>query len=283
MKTVAVVGASGLVGSYLYNAIGFNRRFNVVGTQNSQEQDLYQLDMRDRDGVDAFLYNYRPNIVLIPASDPNVEQCQVDETTYELNVWDTLYLADRVLNNGGRVVFFSSSYVFDGMKEELYTVSDIPNPLNMYGQQKLKVETELLKKYNSTVVRTVGVFGKEERQKNFAYQVVNALSTGRKVYVPYDQFMNPIHAAYLAKGVVSLLEMEEHGLFHLAGNDCVSKFEFAQMIAREFNLNYNDVVGVSSEDMKQKAKRPTNACLYNSLLVDGSLKKHIERFTYEHG
>ena len=50
-----------------------------------------------------------------------------------------------------KLIHFSSDYVFDGTKGNLYTEEDKPNPLNEYGKSKLAGEQEALK-YNNSII-----------------------------------------------------------------------------------------------------------------------------------
>ena len=46
--------------------------------------------------------------------------------------------------HGGRVLYISTDYVFDG-KAPPYKADDKPNPVNIYGQLKLEGEGSVLK------------------------------------------------------------------------------------------------------------------------------------------
>jgi len=58
----------------------------------------------------------------------------------------------------------------------------------------------------------------------------------------------------LARITIQLAE-KENGLFHVAGDTSLTKYEFASKIAKYFGLEGN-VIGVSTEEMKQAALRP---------------------------
>jgi dTDP-4-dehydrorhamnose reductase len=71
--------------------------------------------------------------------------------------------------------------------------------------------------------------------------------------------MNPILSTDLAKITIQLVSRCT-GLWHVAGDTCVTKYEFARRIASYFGLE-NLVEPKTSEEMNQKAKRPKNGCL----------------------
>lgn len=291
MKTsVAVVGASGLVGSYLYSILKKReidgQPITVVGTQYSQVQrGLRYLDITNYEEVDEFLETHLPKVIFIPAAVTNVDKCETDSNTYVTNVVAMRYLLSLCNHRNIKPVFFSSGYVFSGNENKLYTEDDTPLPINQYGQQKFIIENVVLENPSGLVIRTMGVFGKETARKNFAYAVSDNILLGKDVYVPVDQYMCPIHAAALAEIAVRLVEIDDTGIRHVNGDTVVSKFEFAKMLVDEFRLDKTKLVGVDSKKLKQPAKRPMYATLKNSMPFDFSymvnLRQGIGRMVYE--
>jgi dTDP-4-dehydrorhamnose reductase len=51
------------------------------------------------------------------------------------------------------------------------------------------------------------------------------------------------------------------GLYHLAGQECVSKYEFGRQLATQFGLNADLVASVSVDSAGLKAPRSKNLCL----------------------
>jgi dTDP-4-dehydrorhamnose reductase len=163
-----------------------------------------------------------------------------------------------------RVIFFSSSYVFDGNSAAPYTVWDTPHPLQQYGIHKLISEKAVLSNQENVVIRTVGVFGDEDARKNFACQVLDSLSAGEPIHVPEDQTFNPIESNNLANLSVRMAESGFSGLLHIAGQEVVSKYDFALDVAQMFSLDRSMIHPVSGHK-RGTAIRPKNACLVNSV------------------
>lgn len=255
VKRWAVIGASGLVGSALQKELK-KRKEAVVGTFCSTVvPDAKHLDIQDYDAVDQFVAIERPNVAFVPAAIANVDRCETDKLTHKINVRDTVYLIQALNDVGAKVVFFSSGYVFDGTQGS-YIPDDSPNPINLYGVQKVKTELATIESSpNNLIVRTIGVFGKEEARKNFAYQVHDALVAKRTIYVPNDQWMSPIHAEDLASLSINAAN-NTRGIVHIVGNYSCTKYHFALEVAKMFGLSDEFIVPLSSEEMKQKARRP---------------------------
>lgn len=257
MSNSLIIGARGLIGSALAKQIPDA----VLGipvepkTKNQAYIDLtkYETGLRIFD-------KYRPKTVYLAGSIAHVDRCEDSLGTNVVNVKGAIEILRLCESFESKLVYFSSSYVFDGEKETPYTTLDIPNPINQYGKQKLTVENAILaSKIPALIIRTVGVYGTERLKKNFAKAVISSIFKGQKVITPKDQKMNPILSIDLAKIVVRLAE-KQNGLWHVAGDTCLTKYEFAKEIAKYFRLE-NLIEGVSSDDMKQSAKRPKNGCL----------------------
>jgi dTDP-4-dehydrorhamnose reductase len=176
--------------------------------------------------------------------------------------------------------------VFDGKSQTPYKPYDPTDPINRYGRQKETIEKILIGgKLQYLIIRTVGVFGQEGTARNFVSQVVKAVAENKRIHVPLDQTMNPIYATDLAKVSIHLSDRYSGEIFHVAGNHCVSKYEFAVRIAYKLGVPkpHDVIIGVKSEDMKQMAIRPANGCLDCNTLQSHAmsvpnLEKGLSRF-----
>lgn len=263
MKSL-IIGARGLVGSALTRRIP--GAIEGIPVEAKKPNERYT-DITKYETLFKVFSKDRPDIVYLPAAIAHVDRCEDSAGTDVVNVRGALTVLRLCESFGVKLVYFSSSYVFDGEKKDPYTTLDEPTPVNKYGIQKHAVEraihTSELKNY--LIIRTVGVYGTERLKKNFAKQVISAIFAGKNVYAPTDQFMNPILSDDLARIVVRLADKNQ-GLYHVAGDTCMSKYDFALKIAKQFALE-SMICPVTTDEMKQGAQRPKNACLDCSGLI----------------
>lgn len=251
-----IIGARGLVGSALAKKIP--DALLGINLEPKEKNQVY-IDLAKYETLFKVFSTYRPQVVYLAGSIAHVDKCE-DLGTSLVNVKGAIETLRLCESFEAKLVFFSSSYVFDGEKKEPYSTLDVANPVNMYGHQKLTVENTILKsKLPSLIIRTVGVYGPERLNRNFAKQVVSNVFKGQKVICPNDQKMNPILSTDLARITIKLAE-KQTGIWHVAGDTCLTKYEFAKRIAKSFSLD-GFVEGVTTEEMKQAAKRPKNGCL----------------------
>lgn len=256
MKSL-IIGARGLVGSALARQIPGAILGNPVEAKNPNER---YTDITKYETLFKVFSKERPDVVYLPASIAHVDRCEESQGTDMVNVRGATTVLRLCESFNAKLVYFSSSYVFDGKKKEPYTTQDETHPVNKYGVQKETVERLILQSdAQYVIVRTVGVYGTERLKKNFAKQVISAIFSGKPVYAPIDQTMNPILSDDLARISIRLADKYQ-GLFHVAGDTCLSKYEFAVQIAKQFSLE-GLIKSITTEEMKQKATRPLNGCL----------------------
>lgn len=258
MKSL-IIGARGLVGSALKRQIRDAVEGIPVEPRNNPSQ-LY-IDITKYETLLSAFSRVRPDVVYLAASIAHVDKCEDSPGTDQTNIYGPRNVVGLCESFNAKLVYFSSSYVFDGEKKLPYKETDEINPINYYGLQKRIMEDAITKsECKSLIVRTVGVYGTERLKKNFAKQVISAVFAGKKVYAPLDQWMNPILSDDLARIVVRLVNEKVSGVIHVAGDTCLTKYEFALRIAKCFNLE-NLIESTDTESMKQKAKRPKMGCL----------------------
>src|SRR5512135_2862377 len=144
MKRVLVIGAKGMLGRDLMGILRSSgtadplKGFEVVGW------DIDEIDIRQEGSVLFKIDRFRPDIVINLAAYTDVDGCEANrEEAFRVNAEGMRHIAIAAKSCGARVVYLSTDYVFDGKKREPYLESDSPNPLNVYGQTKLKGEQYL--------------------------------------------------------------------------------------------------------------------------------------------
>lgn len=143
---------------------------------------------------------------------------------------------------------FSTDHVFNGFdgRNGDYSEEDIQNPVGYYGETKSeseKIVNQARTRLDSIIVRTSLTFGDYRytygsRFDRLHYMIINKLKQGENFEVDINSVISPTYLEYLCEGVIFLLEKESKGIFHIAGRDALSKFEFAREIAKLLSLEY---------------------------------------------
>ena len=269
--TTVVFGANGQIGRalmcYLSDAIGtFHNSTNNLCPDRQYEG----LDITRGDKVEEFFSRHKPKKIFIACANIHVDGCENPDTD-RVNVVGIGRLISFAKSLDAQVIFFSSSYVFDGESQTPYKTKDKTFPINRYGRQKEQIEKQMMvyEDLQYLIIRTVGVFGQDSKGLNFVAQVKRAVDTGKKICVPSDQTMNPVWSMDVAKATIHLADRYSCNIFHVAGDQCVSKYEWAIKIAYKLGCKkpHDLIVGVKTgernvdDNGRPVANRPLNSCL----------------------
>jgi dTDP-4-dehydrorhamnose reductase len=159
----------------------------------------------------------------------------------------------------GKILYVSTDYVFDGNKGN-YKENDMTNPINYYGYTKLKGEEEVKNFCSDYVIaRTSVIYG--AHKPNFVTWVISQLSQNKQVSIVTDQIISPTHTLDLSEQINSLIKHDVKGIYHTAGGEQLSRFDFTKEIAKVFNLDEELIAPVSMNNINWVAKRPKNSSL----------------------
>ena len=160
--------------------------------------------------------------------------------------------------------------MFDGAKNEPYTESDSPRPLNTYGNTKLAGEYFVRSTVDRHfVLRTSGLYGKNPcRGKGGLNFVDLMLKLGRergKVRVVNDEQISPTSTAELAAQMVRLAHSDQFGLYHATAEESCSWYEFAREIFSFANVPVQVEIA-NPDEFPAKVPRPKYSVLDNAAL-----------------
>jgi len=270
MKRILICGSNGLLGQRLALMLGNRTEYEVLNTSHHRSFvfdhhlfDYTQLDLTRKSDVKSLISSFQPDVILNAAAATNVDWCESHrEEAWNINVLGAEHLVEGARKVGARLIHVSTDYVFDG-KSAPYTEQAKPSPINYYGKTKLAGENAIrIADIQYSIVRTVVVFGSGQRVKrNFALWVVDSLRKGEAIRCADDQISTPTFVGDLAHGIIRIAELGKTGLYHIAGSERTSRFDFARKIAEAFNLEGSGISPVSTSELYQTAARPLDTTL----------------------
>jgi dTDP-4-dehydrorhamnose reductase len=235
--------------------------------------DLPAFDIRQPEQVRALFARERPDWVINCAAQTNVDRCELEpDEAFAINACGALHVARAAAEIGARVAYLSTDYVFggDGPPRAVYTESDRPAPVNVYGASKLAGE-HLTRAYQprGLIVRTAGLYGHagaRGKGGNFVETMLRLAAAGQPIRVVDDQRLSPTSTVELADRLVALLRQDAAGLVHLAAADDCTWFEFAREIFAFLKLDVA-VQPVPTWQYPVKAQRPALSALRSERLA----------------
>ena len=265
-ETVCITGANGLLGQALCRRLAGRPAVEVLPTSRDEEAladpslPHRRMDITEPASVRSVLREAAPDAVVHCAAQTQVDDCETDpERCRSVNVDGLAHVVDAANAVGARIVHLSTDFVFDGASGP-YGEGDEPGPVNTYGAAKLESERLLAERAEVpwAIARTVLVYGtgRELSRSNIALWIIDELARDRAITIVTDQVRTPTYVEDLAAGIEGLLRAESEGVFHLAGPDLVTVYEFARRIARVFDFDPSLVEPTTSEALGQTARRP---------------------------
>jgi len=230
-----------------------------------------EADITDSTAVDRAFDKAEPDIVIHCAAFTAVDDCEIEpQLASNVNAEGTHNVARACRRRGTPLLYLSTDYVFDGEKTEPYVETDLPHPLNVYGQTKLAGE-EVVKELagHFWIVRVSWLFG--PWGKNFVRAILDQAQRGRPLRVVADQVGAPTYTMDLAKKIEDIFTTAEGGIYHVTNQGYCSWFEFAREILHQAALDDITISPIPSSALNRRARRPRNSRLANTRLEASGL------------
>ncbi len=273
MKKILILGGSGFVSTNLIKYLPENWKFFATYNSNiikSEKIKSFKIDLLETpEKIIPIIQNIKPDYVVDTISFPSVDFCEENHSIADKLHIDATKIISKISNKtNSKLLFLSTDAVFEGELNKKYLETDTPKPVNYYGFTKLKAEEIVLStSKNNTVLRTAVIYG-AGTQSRFTNWILSYLREKRPVDPFIDQFNSPTLVDDLSQAIVKILKNDISGLFHATGPTCINRYDFALMLAKEFNLDSNLIKPVTSSQKKQNAPRPISTCLDSSKLEE---------------
>ena len=261
-----ITGSNGLLGQKIVD-LCLAKQIEFLATSSGANRNskcpahAYEaLDITDEQNIQTVLKGYAPTHVIHTAAMTNVDQCELNPEACDLvNRQAVLMLAKYCHLYQIHFQLLSTDFVFDGLAGP-YTESDQPNPLSVYARSKVEGENivQQLEGLSYSIVRTIIVYGKGEQlsRSNLILWAKEALEKGNPLQIVDDQFRAPTWADDLAWACVRICELNQQGIFHIAGPETLSIYQIVERVAAFYGLPMQQVSKLSSSTLQQPAKRP---------------------------
>lgn len=265
---MVILGASGQLAQGLAYAATIAR--HPIRVISRSEADLHDLD-----SCLELLDELCPSVLINAAAYTNVDWCEShQEEAHWVNAIAPGELAKWCAENDCYFVHFSTDYVFDGKKGSPYVESDMVNPLSWYGRTKLEAEDAVSESGSAHLIARVSWLYSSHRP-SFVHALVDQAErwkngdrkTVQGIKVVADQIGSPTSVDPLAAQLIAMIERRDSGLYHVACGGATSRFEMAQLLARELGLDV-PFVPCTTDDFPRPAKRPLYSALRSKRLAD---------------
>lgn len=265
MSRILITGASGLLGISCVLA-ALERGHSVVAAVHQnlfacEGVEVVQKDLTDLDLLTTLEKLVRIDWIINCAAATDVEWCEKNQkAAFRINSEFPRVLAHVAYSFGARLLHISTDAIFEGVGRA--TEFDPVLPLNVYAETKLAGEKNVLDVFPSSLVVRTNIYGWNLQQKrSLSEWILGELEAGHDIDGFFDLKFNPILANQLAEILFDMMETPSSGIYHVAGSETCTKYDFALRIADLFRLDANLVHKVDSATVANRAPRPKDCSL----------------------
>jgi len=296
VKRVLITGGTGLLGVAIQRSApkdiqGFSVYFPERSLPVPLPFPVLAADVSDRIKMQSVFEWAKPDVVIHAAAIGSVDFAERNrEETKKVNVGGTEVVVELCQFFKSRLIYISSNAVFDG-RTPFYSETAPVNPINYYGQ--LKADAENLVQKSSipwAIARPILMYGWPylgERDNPVVWWV-RSLENSQPIKVVDNVLSKPLPAWSCADVIWALIQQNRTGIYHVAGRDHISLYQFALLTAEVFGLDASLITPVPDSYFPEIAPRPQDTSFDTTKMEtelgvktigarDGLLKMKAER------
>lgn len=275
-------GLNGLIGSRIVELLKNKHQFENISRSVG-------VNIENKESVSAKIKSSDAQIVLHLAAKTDVDGCEKDKVlgqdgdAWKINVGGVRNVADACLQTNKKLIYISTDFVFDGINPPVggYTEDDVPHPINWYAQTKYegeKIVQEL--KTPWIIARIAYPYRANFTKLDFFRIILEKLQEGASIAAITDHIFTPTFIDDVAFALDVLIGNNSQGIFHAVGNQSLTPYDAALLIAKAFGFDENLIVKTTREEFfKDRAQRPFQLQLKNDKIG----KLGIKMKTFEEG
>ena len=148
---------------------------------------------------------------------------------------------------------------FDGTKGD-YIESDKPNPILLYGQQKLEIENYIImNSSNYSILRFAKIYGMDENDGTLFTNWIKVIRISKTIKCANDQIFSPICVDDVVSTIFSIVNLNLKGLYHVGGPSAFSRIQLLRLLLENSGIDDKHVLKIEScgiNDFVLPEKRP---------------------------
>lgn len=227
---ILVLGGSGYVGSKVIEVLSREYQ-DVYGTYCNRNEAfeknkfMLQYKLGDNNTLIKILETLNPDIVISSIRGDFFLQLE------------THHIIAKFLekDKNKKIIFISTSNVFDGALEDVHTEMDIPKANSDYGRFKIECEkllTNTLGK-QAIIIRIPEVWGINCPR---LLDLVNNIKQQKSVQAYENIYMNYVTDQQIANWILHIIKNELLGVFHVGSSDICEYIQFREKLRKRLGL-----------------------------------------------
>ena len=256
MKKILVTGANGQLGKELHDIA---KQFIDVEFLFLSREDL---PIHHFDLVRNTFQAFKPDYCINCAAYTAVDKAETEkELAYIVNAEAVGILAAVAASMQCKFIHVSTDYIYDGDKKGEHFEDDLPGPVSVYGDSKLKGELAAIENNpTSIIIRTSWVYS--VHGNNFVKTMMRLMRDRPEISVVNDQHGSPTWAADLASFIMYVIGYAnwQPGVYNFSNEGNITWYDFANEIKQLISADCK-IDPIPTSDYPTPAKRPTNSLM----------------------
>lgn len=275
-------GLNGLVGSRIVELLSDKYQFENISRSTG-------VDIQDRESISEKIKASDAQIVLHLAAKTDVDSCEKDKVlgqngeAWKINVDGTKNIVEACSQLGKKIIYISTDFVFDGENcpADGYSEDNLANPVNWYGQTKYEGEKNVQNlKAPWIIARIAYPYRADFVKSDFLRAILKRLQDKKTVVAIADSVFTPTFIDDIAFALDALIRNNSQGIFHVVGNQSLSPYDAALLIAEVFGFNKDLITETTRKEFfKDRAQRSFQLRLKNDKIE----KLDIKMRSFEEG
>lgn len=223
---VLVLGANGQLGWELQRTCPDSVSLTACGRS--------EIDLLDAHSIHTYFKTVQPDIIINAAAYTAVDKAEQEkETADKLNHVAVRHIAEICSSHGIHLVHISTDFIFNGINHKPYQPQDMPSPISVYGETKLKGEEAVreILGAKATIIRTAWLYS--SHGSNFVKSMLSLMDIKPALNIIDEQIGTPTWANGLARAVWGTIEQKITGIHHFTDAGAASWYDFAIAIQEE--------------------------------------------------
>jgi dTDP-4-dehydrorhamnose reductase len=220
LKSILILGGSGFIGNCLYKELA--PYYNTFATYNTakgyqKNQHFFYFNL-EQGGLEDILKDVKPRLIISALRGNFNAQLETHD-----------FLIKLIQKSNCRILFLSSSNVFDSFEHYPSYEYDKTFSESTFGRFKIKIENQLMRlpTWKYVVARLPMIFGLNAPR---TLQIDQAINENTALEVFPNSIINVNSDIRLSQQIHYLINHKKTGVFHLGSTDLISHFDFIKNI-----------------------------------------------------
>jgi dTDP-4-dehydrorhamnose reductase len=263
---VVITGGSGTLGSAIARHLRHKHQLGLFYHRHPfclPGCEAFVVDFLACGRIAGALEEYNPDVVVNTAGIVSVEACHAHpDLAAAVNTGAVEEILAWCQDRQRRLVHISTDLVFDGARGN-YCEDDIPKPLSSYGRTKLAADEMLLRGLEAgaevAILRSALLYGSPGPFSGTFLDWM--LAPHDRICLFTDEYRSPLYLADAVQAVDVAVEHEGKGLYHLAGPERISRYNFGLLAAKIFSIPSERYEPASIDEYAGPEPRPRDVSL----------------------